>query len=661
MLRTTFVLGVLLGCASAVGTATGPAAPDATSDHGETTAPREDVLAGGTDAGNVLDAPTARVEGLPFSPGCPADDPWRWANPLPQGQTLTAAWAASERDVWAVGVAGTILHFDGDRWTCVPSGTTQDLRTVWGSGPDDVWAAGTGRGVGTTEILRWDGRRWTRVAYAAGQNVLSIGGTSRTDVWVFSDPLYPAMHWDGAQWTRTTAVGSFAPRALWGSRPDDLWAIGFDGAFGIWRWDGSAWNNRTPLPFAVRPYPPMLGIWGRSANEVWAVGYYADEPRVIRWDGRAWTNVTTPATGPLVRVWGSGERDVWILGIREILHWDGSVWTTRPIGGTVPDLRATWGGVAVSGVREAWFVGAGGQMARWDGERWGESPPAVRQHLRAVWGTSDANVWSVGAQGTILHWDGVAWRSVSSGTTEDLVAVWGRGARDVWSLGARSTSLRWDGARWSPVPVPGAMSLVDGGGDVEGGAWLVGRGARSPLIARWDGSQWAPALAGLDGLDRANLSAVWIGGGSVWVVGSLPPVVMGEVRPPPTESVALRWDGARWVRVATDITGGFEDVWGVGPSEVYALGPAGVARWDGTRWTLVLRRGDNDPPVARLRGLDERHLWAVGGNTLQRWDGVQWTTTTFRVPHSPFADLWAADPDHLWLVGSLGLIARYAR
>lgn len=73
----------------------------------EMTVPREDGPGGGADIQNTPDGPPPRVEGLPFSPGCPADDPWRWANPLPQGQTLTAAWAASERDVWAVGVAGT--------------------------------------------------------------------------------------------------------------------------------------------------------------------------------------------------------------------------------------------------------------------------------------------------------------------------------------------------------------------------------------------------------------------------------------------------------------------------------------------------------------------------------------------------------------------------
>lgn len=661
MVRTIVALGLLVGCARSARSTT--AGMDASADLSEATVARDENAAGEEDVPAAPDArPPARVEGLPFSPGCPADDRWRWANPLPQGQTLTAAWAASERDVWAVGVAGTILHFDGGRWTCVPSGTTQDLRTVWGSGPDDVWAAGTGRGPGTPEILRWNGRAWARVAHATGQNVLAIGGTGPNDVWVFSDANYPAMHWDGAEWTRTATVGSQSLRALWGSRADDIWAIGFDGAYGVWHWDGSAWSNRTELPFTVRPYPPLLGIWGRSAREVWAVGYSADEPRVIRWDGSAWQRVTTPATGPLVRVWGSGERDVWILGVREVLHWDGRAWSTRPVGGTIPELREVRAAVAVSGERDAWFVGQGGQMARWDGERWSESPPSVREHQRAVWGASETDIWSVGAQGTTLHWDGATWRRVPSGTTEELVAVWGRSGRDVWAAGARGSAIHWDGARWSTVPVPGAVTIADGAGDPDGRAWVVGRGARSPFVARWDGARWAPMLAGLEGLDRAELRAVWAGSdGVAWVVGRVPPVGVGEGRPPPTESVALRWDGARWTRVATEIAGGFGDVWGASASEVYATAGGGVVRWAGAGWAPALQPGDGEPPVERLWGLDARNVWGVGGHTLRRWDGRQWTATTFRVPHGTIADLWAADADRIWLVGSLGLIARRAR
>src|SRR3569832_143919 len=36
-----------------------------------------------------------------------------WENPLPQGNDLLAAWASSDSDAWAVGIAGVAVHWDG--------------------------------------------------------------------------------------------------------------------------------------------------------------------------------------------------------------------------------------------------------------------------------------------------------------------------------------------------------------------------------------------------------------------------------------------------------------------------------------------------------------------------------------------------------------------
>src|SRR5215471_8242835 len=89
---------------------------------------------------------------------CSADN-WCWRNPLPQGNSLFAVWGSEASDVWMVGEAGTILHWDGSAWTSASSGTTNILRGVWGSGESDVWAVGD---LGT--IVHWDGSAWTGVS-----------------------------------------------------------------------------------------------------------------------------------------------------------------------------------------------------------------------------------------------------------------------------------------------------------------------------------------------------------------------------------------------------------------------------------------------------------------------------------------------------------------
>ena len=55
-------------------------------------------------------------------------------------------------DIFAVGLVGTILHYNSSAWSALTSGTTNDLSSVWGSAPDDVFAVGN---YGT--ILHYDG------------------------------------------------------------------------------------------------------------------------------------------------------------------------------------------------------------------------------------------------------------------------------------------------------------------------------------------------------------------------------------------------------------------------------------------------------------------------------------------------------------------------
>jgi hypothetical protein len=51
---------------------------------------------------------------------------------------LVSVWGTSATNVWAVG--DVVLHFDGKRWSTVPSPTTATVRGVWTSSPGDVWA-----------------------------------------------------------------------------------------------------------------------------------------------------------------------------------------------------------------------------------------------------------------------------------------------------------------------------------------------------------------------------------------------------------------------------------------------------------------------------------------------------------------------------------------
>src|SRR5437867_4478647 len=71
----------------------------------------------GADAGGTEDG-----GGIHFENGgeCSVDH-WCWEQPLPQGNALFGVFAVSDDDVWAVGGAGTILHYKGSHWSIVES------------------------------------------------------------------------------------------------------------------------------------------------------------------------------------------------------------------------------------------------------------------------------------------------------------------------------------------------------------------------------------------------------------------------------------------------------------------------------------------------------------------------------------------------------------
>ncbi len=98
---------------------------------------------------------------------------WEWQNPLPQGNSLNATWSCSTNDVFAVGYNGTILHYDGNTWSSMPSGTTNNLWSIWGTANNDLFAVGYS---GT--ILHYDGHTWNSMASGTTNYLWGVWGVS---------------------------------------------------------------------------------------------------------------------------------------------------------------------------------------------------------------------------------------------------------------------------------------------------------------------------------------------------------------------------------------------------------------------------------------------------------------------------------------------------
>ncbi|PRQ08685.1 hypothetical protein ENSA7_15850 [Enhygromyxa salina] len=286
------------------------------------------------------------------------------------------------------------------------------LMSVWGETPEDVYVVGGQPESGGGRVLHSVDGEWVVESLPADVSMLN---------WVYG-------------------VG------------DLVWSVGMDGA--IVRREGGVWAAETSPTDRV-----LWGVWGASADELWAVGGDAvgDEPVLLRRDGAsaAWASVELPELGVnshgLFKVWGRAADDVWIVGdLGAALHYDGDAWTAHPDPAAV-DIISVWGsdaeGVIAVGGR------ASGRINRVDGGSWAGETLAI-PGLNGVWVDPEAGATAVGVQGTIIRISagGYAAEAEDSGTNLVLHSVFGFAGGPRFAVG---------GSLLMPPPFTGVILRAD--------------------------------------------------------------------------------------------------------------------------------------------------------------------------------------------------------
>ncbi len=268
---------------------------------------------------------------------------------------------------------------------------------------------------------------------------MNVGGPSATQLYaVGGAPDRGAMMtFDGARWS-AVAVASDVALLNWvhASSATDVTVVGNRGV--VLRYDGTQWQRQsTPTT------EHLWGVWGASANDLWAVGgtgQFDGVPTIIHYDGSAWVNVALPAiqranVHAFFKVWGSSASDVYVVGQRGVvLHWDGAAWSEALVGAS--------------------------------------------DDLVSVWGTSASNVVAVGGRGNgiISVWNGVEWRTRSLSPLPGLNGVWMRSPSFAHAAGANGTLVRINLRDFSTVSFqgPSAMDFHSVFGDASGSLTAVG-------------------------------------------------------------------------------------------------------------------------------------------------------------------------------------------
>ncbi|MFC1640234.1 hypothetical protein ACFL3B_05685 [Gemmatimonadota bacterium] len=77
------------------------------------------------------------------------------------------------------GGGGVILHYDGESWSEIPSGTTAGLAEIWGTSASDIHVA-----VSDGSVLHYDGSSWTQEQTGYTQILGGVWASSAEDVFV---------------------------------------------------------------------------------------------------------------------------------------------------------------------------------------------------------------------------------------------------------------------------------------------------------------------------------------------------------------------------------------------------------------------------------------------------------------------------------------------
>jgi len=328
-----------------------------------------------------------------------------------------------------------------------PAGAREsdELFGVSAASSGDVWAVGVALppgGSARTLVERWQGRAWRTVPSpnrpSAGSFLNAVVALSASDAWAVGlsrSPSGPArtlvLHWDGRRWAITASPnagpGDNSLVSVAAASARDVWAVGYRDAKGVYRslvehWDGDRWTVAR-LPRLGGPGNGLNAVAAAASGVVWAVGGLArahgpSQPLVLRVDGPSWSSVPAPASlhsATLNGVAASGRRGAWVVGATRSgggdrafsLQTDGRNWRVVPIDPATArsfDLNAVW----AAAPDDVWAVGSSFD-GRWYrplvehgvGGRWSSVPipriPGYDSHLMAVDGSAGGGLWAAGS------------------------------------------------------------------------------------------------------------------------------------------------------------------------------------------------------------------------------------------------------------------------
>lgn len=237
----------------------------------------------------------------------------------------------SARDGWAVGYAGTFVHYNGKTWSTVagPAHFKQTLRSVVMLSPSDGWAVGDGGA-----MLHYDGMHWTQVqvqttnsAQEPHDDLYSIAMISPQEGWAVGDNGR-ILHYSQGSWRSYSSPTAALLTSVALLPGGDGWAVGMQSTILHLR-DG-VWGTVYPANYSQSAKVDAATAFYGVAMTSLRTGSIIGDQRVLVYAHELWSDQDTVTTSPNVEAYKRLVFDRFTL-YGEVLSSSGDNWLVGSI------------------------------------------------------------------------------------------------------------------------------------------------------------------------------------------------------------------------------------------------------------------------------------------------------------------------------------------
>ena len=415
---------------------------------------------------------------------------WQWFYPKLTGNTINRIWGMSENSLFGVGENGTLIHYDGSKWSLIDYHFSNDLNAIWGADENNVFVVGD-EGL----IFHYDGHNWKSMPNPAHGNLEDIWGTSSTNIYVCgqAENNYGIiLHYDGNYWSESIDRLPVPISSISGRNDNDVYAVGASYDYDKNEYRGIVFNFNGHEWCILKEFMSNLNLIITDENNLMING---DSEQIHEYDGNQWTISTI--NQPISRIMIDKNTTAYFLsyysgriyekiGDQWSLYVDCSIDLTDfwmndlyifGVGknGTILQIDRNNGNLLSNSrefqINDMWsqsqtinFAATSpdeysSYLLTYDGNH--QTETLIYSHksflpitINKIWGRSDNTFYTFFSDGSIYYYDGLTLSKMTDSlleSYESVMDVWGGSDNNIYAITSRSSIIHLNGTEWKKI------------------------------------------------------------------------------------------------------------------------------------------------------------------------------------------------------------------